>query len=83
MKQTVTGLWAGCFRTDQKSPCMHIGNSNKLLVMGENVRLCLFMVFYLVLTLPNWQMDTMVAIEYTTWYSVYISIDLTINNFLS
>ena len=26
MEQTVTGLWAGCFRTDQKSPCLHIGN---------------------------------------------------------
>ena len=42
-KQTVTKLWEGCCRTDQKVPYLHTSNYNKLLVIGKNVGLCLFM----------------------------------------
>ena len=42
-KQTVTKLWEGCCRTDQKVPYLHTSNYNKLLVIGKNVGICLFM----------------------------------------
>ena len=42
MKETVTEMLAGCFRTDQKCPYLRTSNKNKLLVKGKNVGLCLY-----------------------------------------
>ena len=49
MKETVTEMLAGFFRTDQKCPYLHTSNKNKLLVKGKNVGLCLSMPNLLVI----------------------------------